>query len=203
MDTESFFDCCVFVPKTLIRKPIFQDRPDGLDAVAPVLAGDHSIGSAGAALVLLEYGDYACPSCSEAELVTRHLIEAFGTRLRFVFRHFPLPEHPLAELAAEAAEAAAAQGKFWPMHHLLFSHWQHLEPDALTRYAEMAGLDMQRFSAAMTDHTYRPLVQEHRRSGEQIGLHGSPSFFLNGKVIDVSFGLEHLEHAVRAALGED
>ena len=84
-------------------------------------------------MVAVGVGDYECPSCSEAEPVTLHLIEAFGTKLRFVFRHFPLMEHPHALLAAEAAEAAAAQDKFWPMHHLLFSHWQHLEPDALTR----------------------------------------------------------------------
>ena len=176
---------------------------DALDAVAGLLAGDHSIGSSRAGLLLLEYGDYECPSCSEAEPVTRHLIEAFGSHLRFVFRHFPLVEHPHAELAAEAAEAAAAQDKFWAMHHLLFTNWHHLELDALSQYAEMAGLDMRYFDRAMKDRTYRPRVQEHRRSGEQIGLHGSPSFFLNGKVVDVSFGLEHLEHAVRAALGKD
>lgn len=176
---------------------------DDLESVAVLLASDHSTGSSGAKWLLLEYGDYECPSCSEAEPVILHLIEAFGTKLRFVFRHFPLVEHPHAKLAAEAAEAAAAQDKFWPMHHLLFSHWQHLEPDALTRYAEMAGLDMHRFRTAMAERTYKPRVQAHRRSGEEIGLHGSPSFFLNGKVVDVSFGLDHLEQAVRAALGED
>ena len=89
------------------------------------------------------------------------------------------------------------------MHHLLFTHWQHLEPSALTRYAEMAGLDMLKFSTAMAERTYRSRVQAQRRNGEQIGLHGSRSFFLNGKVVDVSFGLDHLEHAVRAALGKD
>ena len=176
---------------------------DRLDEIEGLLASDHSTGSARAGLLLLEYGDYECPSCSEAEPVTRHLIEAFGGHLKFVYRHFPLAEHHHAELAAEAAEAAAAQDKFWPMHHLLFTHSRHLEPHALTRYAEMAGLDMQRFGTAMTARTYRQRVQEHRLSGEQIGLHGSPSFFLNGKVVDVSFGLEHLEHAVRAALGKD
>ncbi|MBC7734428.1 MAG: thioredoxin domain-containing protein [Bacteriovorax sp.] len=176
---------------------------EGLDQIEGLLASDHSTGSAGAGLLLLEYGDYACPSCSDAEPATQHLIEVFGGQLRFVYRHFPLAEHHHAELAAEAAEAAAAQNKFWPMHHLLFTHSRHLEPHALARYAEMAGLDMHRFNAAMAERTYRPRVQAHRRSGEQIGLHGSPSFFLNGKVVDVSFGLEHLEHAVRAALGKE
>ena len=110
--------------------------------------------------------------------------------------------HPHAELAAEAAEAAAAQGKFWEMHHPLFTDSQHLELGALTRYAALIELDMRRFSAELGDRTYLQHVQEHRRSGEQLALRGSPTFFLDGKLIDVSFGPEHLEHAVRAALGE-
>jgi protein-disulfide isomerase len=176
---------------------------DGLNTIEELLDSDHSTGAAGAALLLLEYGDYECPSCSEAEPATRHLIEVFGSRLRFVYRHFPLVEHPHAELAAEAAEAAAAQDKFWPMHHLLFTNSRRLQLGELTLYAEMVGLDMRRFGMAMAKRTYRPRVQAHRRSGEQIGLHGSPSFFLNGRVVDVSFGLDHLEHAVRAALGKE
>lgn len=176
---------------------------DDLTRIAGLLAADHVAGSDHARLLLLEYGDYECPSCVEAEPVTRHLIEAFGTRMKFVFRHFPLVEvHPHAELAAEAAEAAAAQHKFWPMHHLLFTHSQHLTLGALTRCAEMIELDMLRFNAEMADRIYTQRVHEHRRSGELIGLRGSPTFFLNGKMVDVSFGLEHLEHAVRAALGE-
>ena len=175
---------------------------DGLHAIAELLAFDHSTGSAGAALLLLECGDCECPSCGEGEPITRHLIDALGDRLRFVVRHFSSAKHPYAEIAAEKVEAAGVQGMFWPMHHLLFTHRQRLEPDALTHYAEMAGLDMRRFATAMAYRTYRPRVREHRRSGEQIGLHGSPGFFLRGKVVDVSFGLEHLEHAIRAALGK-
>jgi protein-disulfide isomerase len=123
--------------------------------------------------------------------------------MKFIYRHYPLVEvHPNAEIAAEAAEAAAAQGKFWPMHHLLFTHSRHLHLPALRHYAEMLDLDMRRFDAEMADHIYTQRVQEHRRSGEQIGLHGSPTFFLNGATVDVSFGLDHLERAVRVALGE-
>ena len=186
----------------VIGTPVTQ-AGDELDTIASLLASDHSTGGAHARLHLLEYGDYESASCGEAELETRHLLEVFGNRLRFTFRHFPLVEHPHAEQAAEAAEAAAAQDKFWPMHHLLFAHWQHLERDVLTQCAEQAGLDLPAFTAAMNKHAYRERVLEHRRSGELIGLRGSPSFFLNGKVVDVSFGLEHLEGAVRAALGED
>ena len=89
------------------------------------------------------------------------------------------------------------------MHHLLFTHWQHLERDALTQCAQQAGLDMSTFTAAIDKHSYSERVQEHRCGGELIGLRGSPSFFLIGKVVDVSFSLEHLERAVRAALGEE
>ncbi len=173
------------------------------NATEGLSAADHSTGAAQAHSVLVEYGDYECPSCAEAEPVTLHLVEAFGDRLKFVFRHFPLVEvHPHAELAAEAAEAAAAQGKFWEMHHQLFSHAHHLKPDALASYAQAIGLDMRRYNADMADRIYLQRVQEHRRAGEHLGLRSSPTFILNGKVVDVSFGLEHLEHAVRASLGE-
>ncbi len=186
---------------TSMKNPKVTERDTG--HIAGLLAADHIAGSAHAKLLLLEYGDYECPSCVEAEPATLHLIEVFGTRMQFVFRHFPLVEvHPHAELAAEAAEAAAAQDKFWPMHHLLFTHSRHLTPAALNQYAEMIDLDMVRFKAEMADRIYTQRVQEHRRSGEALGLRGSPSFFLNGRLVDVSFGLEHLEVAVRAALGE-
>lgn len=164
---------------------------------------DHVTGAAHAALTLTEYGDYECPSCGAAEPVTRHLMETFGDRLRFVFRHYPLLDvHPHAELAAEAAEAAAAQGKFWQMHHLLMSNQHHLTLPALAQYAEQLELDMNRFNAEMADRIYTQRVQEHRRAGDQLRLHASPSFFLNDTLVDVSFGLKRLESAVRAALGE-
>lgn len=176
---------------------------DELDAVAGLLAADHIAGSVHAKLLLLEYGDYECPSCAEAEPVTLHLIDTFGKHLRFVFRHFPLVQiHPHAEIAAEAAEAAAVQDKFWAMHHALFTHSTRLTPAALDEYAEAVGLDMQRFKADMADRLCAQRVQEHRRSGELIGLRGSPTFFLNGAFVDVSFGLDHLDNAVRAALQE-
>jgi protein-disulfide isomerase len=184
-----------------MKKPTTAEADHG--HIAGLLAADHIAGSAHADLLLLEYGDYECPSCVEAEPVTQHLVEVFGNRMKFVFRHFPLVEvHPHAELAAEAAEAAAAQDKFWPMHHLLFTHSHHLTPAALDQCAETIGLDMLRFKAEMADRIYTQRVHEHRRSGELVRLRGSPSFFLNGEVVDVSFGLDHLELAVRAALGE-
>ena len=168
---------------------------------AALAAADHVLGGAHAKLTLLEYGDYECPACIQAEPLMRHLVGAHRGRLQFVFRHFPLVEvHPNAELAAEAAEAAAAQGQFWPMHHLLFAQTHRLTPAALVGYAQSLGLDMNRFNAEMGDRIYTQRIQEHRRAGERSGLRATPAFFLNGKAVDVSFGFEKLDEAVQAAL---
>jgi len=169
--------------------------------VQALIGADHSQGDPKAELTLLEYGDYECAACIQAEPLTRHLVATFGKRMRFVFRHFPQSEvHPHAELAAEASEAAAAQGKFWPMHHLLFTQPRHLDATALARDAESTGLDMIRFRAEMADRIYTQRVQEHRRAGETSGVRATPAFFLNGAAVDVSFGFERLEAAIHAAL---
>jgi protein-disulfide isomerase len=163
---------------------------------------DHCQGDPQAKVILVEYGDYECPACIQAEPFARHVVETFGARIGFVFRHFPQVEaHPHAELAAEAAEAAAAQGRFWPMHHLLFSQTHHLALPALNGYAEAIGLDMIRFDAEMADHIYTQRIQEHRRAGTLSGVRGTPTFFLNGRLVDVSFGYDRLEAALQAALG--
>lgn len=164
---------------------------------------DHETGNLHATVTVVEYGDYECPRCAQAEQAVRHLIEAFGDRLRFVFRHYPdAPAHPHAELAAEAAEAAAAQGKFWQMHALLFDQSQHLKPAAILRDAEKLELDMTRFRGDLADHVYLQRVREHHAAGEQLGLRGTPCFFVDDKPVDVSFSLQNLENSVRTALGE-
>jgi len=164
-------------------------------------AAEHMRGDADASLTLVEYGDYECPACSQAAPLTQHLVESFGKRLRFIYRHFPLMEmHPHAELAAEAAEAAAAQGEFWAMHHRLFSQPQPLDLPALTAHAQSIGLDMNRFNGEMADRIYTQRIQEHRRAGERSGVHVTPSFFLNGTPVDVSLGFEKLNEAIHAAL---
>lgn len=175
------------------------DAPAG-PVVALTLA-DHSQGGEHTTVTLLEYGDYECPYCVRAEPLTRKLIEASGPRLRFVFRHLPLMElHAHAELAAEAAEAAAAQGQFWAMHHQLFTQGHHLALPVLTHCAESIGLDMIRFNAEMADRIYTQRVHEHRQAAEADDVHTTPSYLLNGQRIDVSHGFGPLEQAVAAAL---
>jgi protein-disulfide isomerase len=176
----------------------------GNSAHPAALAGtDHATGSLHARVTVVEYGDFECTRCAQAYPAVRLLLEAFGDRMRFVFRHFPDAEaHPHAEMAAEAAEAAAAQGKFWDMHAQLFEHSLHLSQKVIFHAAEAIELDMTRFRGDMADHVYLQRVREHHAAGVRLGLRGTPCFYLNDVPVDVSFSLEHLEHAVRAALGE-
>ena len=121
--------------------------------------------------------------------------------MRYAFRHFPLTEvHPHAQLAAEAAEAAAGQHKFWPMHDLLFEQQLHLKPKDLRRYAGELELDPERFDYELNDQVYRQRVNEHIEGGRRSGVRATPTFFVDGALVDVSFGLDRLFETVRAQL---
>ena len=167
----------------------------------PDEAVEHIQGPASAGVTLLEYGDFQCPSCGQAHAAMKIMLAHFGQQLRFVYRHNPQRQaHPDAELAAEAAEAAAAQGRFWPYYDLLFEHQQHLKEKHLLDYARQLDLDMARFQNEMRDHVYLQRVQEHMQSGEHLGLRSTPAFYVNGMFTDVSFGLQHLHEAIDKAL---
>lgn len=167
----------------------------------PIAHYDHVLGPRAAKLALVQYGDFECPLCAQACPAVKLLLKDFPSEIRFAFRHYPVLEaHPHAELAAEAAEAAGGQNKFWQMHDRLFEHQSRLDPEALRRYAVELELDMRRYDAEMADHIYLQRVQEHRASARASGVQGSPAFFLDGNVVDVSFGLEHLFQAVKRRL---
>ncbi|HEX4152554.1 MAG TPA: DsbA family protein [Steroidobacteraceae bacterium] len=169
--------------------------------VVPPEPADHSRGSEHAPVTLIEYGDFECPSCKLAVQTPRLLLERFPNRLRFIFRHFPLEDaHPHALMAAEAAEAAAAQGSFWAMHDLLFAHQTHLKTEDLRRYAADAGVDLARYTAEMDDHIYLQRVREHAQGGRRSHIRATPTFFVNGGVQDISFGMQALHDAVAAAV---
>ena len=169
--------------------------------LVPDKATDHSRGSVFAPVTLIEYGDFECPSCAQAHGAMEIMLAHFGEQLRFVFRHFPLREvHPHAEMAAEAAEAAAAQGKFWPMHDLLLTHQPHLKEKHLLAYAVQVGLDVPRYQNEMRDQVYLQRVQEHLHSGRLLNVRSTPAFFVNGHFADVSFGLQHLHEAIDRVL---
>jgi protein-disulfide isomerase len=169
-------------------------------AVAPEPT-DHSDGPEHARVTVVEYGDFECPSCKVAATTPVLLMERFPNKVRFVFRHFPVVEaHPHAMLAAEASEAAAAQGKFWPMYKMLFDNQAHLGEKNLLRYAGEAGLDMTRYVAEMDDHIYLQKVREHVEGARRSHIRATPTFFINGVLQDISFGMKALHDAVATAV---
>jgi Na+/H+ antiporter NhaA len=145
-------------------------------------ARDHVRGPVGAPLELVEFGDVECPFCGRATGVLAELRRRFGDDLRYVFRHLPLPDvHPHAELAAEATEAAGAQGAFWAMHDRLFAHQDQLEAGELLDHAAALGLDLGRFARDLGDGTFAARVRDDAASAEASGVSGTPTFFVNGE----------------------
>jgi len=171
------------------------------DLAVPINPTDHSLGPSHAPITLVEYGDFECPNCKQAAPAVKLLLQRFTGRVRFIYRHFPLEEvHPHALQAALAAEVAAGQDKFWPMHDLLFDNQPHLKPPQLRRYAERLELDMVRYDADMADTVYLQRVREDIEGGSRSGVRATPTFFLNGVIADVSAGLQRLFDQVEAAL---
>jgi protein-disulfide isomerase len=167
----------------------------------PVRDLDHVLGATHAPVTVVEYGDFECPNCKQAQPAMRLLLERFAGRVRIAYRHFPLEDvHPHALAAAQAAECAGGQGKFWPMHDLLFEDQAHLARKDLHARAERLGLDMARFSAEMDDEVYLQRVREQLQSGLDSGVRGTPAFFVNDRIEDVSFGLRALFDAVERRL---
>ena len=166
----------------------------------PVSERDHSQGPATAAVTLVQYGDYECPYTRQSTTIVRAIQQQLGDKLRFVFRNFPLTEiHPHALHAALAAEAAAAQGKFWQMHDYIFHHQHTLEDSDLEHFAEAVGLDMQQFARDMAERPYMSRIEEDLKSGIRSGVRGTPTFFINGVLYPGSWEQEALLAALEEA----
>ena len=163
---------------------------------------DHIQGSPDAPVTLVEYGDYECPYCGAAYPILKEVQAEMGDKLRFVFRNFPIStSHPHAEQAAEAAEAAASQGRFWEMHDYLYEHQRHLEDTDLHRYAEEVGLDVGAFDDALATHAGEQRVREDFMSGVRSGVNGTPTFYINGRRHDGAYDADTLTSALNAAAG--
>jgi protein-disulfide isomerase len=161
---------------------------------------DHIQGPADAPVTLLEYGDYECPYCGAAYPIVKEVQARMGHRLRFVFRNFPIStSHPHAEQAAEAAEAAAAQGRFWEMHDLLYENQRRLGDQDLRGYAGTLGLDVETFDEELAEHVYAARVREDFMSGVRSGVNGTPAFYINGARHDDSYDIETLHAALEQA----
>ena len=167
----------------------------------PVGPRDHVRGAESAAVTLVEYGDFECPQCGAARPIVARVVDTFGDRLRFVFRHFPLTSsHPSAQHAAEEAEWASAQGAFWPMYEALYDAQKNLSDARMLNVAEGLGLARAELQQAWTAHTFIARVKEDFASGIASGVTGTPAFFINGVRHEGGWDELALSHAIEQAL---
>jgi protein-disulfide isomerase len=173
----------------------------GSTLVLPVGRRDHIQGAPDAPVTLLEYGDYECPYCGEAYPIVKKIQQHLGEKMRFAFRNFPLTNvHTHAEEAAEAAEAAADQEKFWEMHDYLYKHQRALGHEQLIDHAQRLGLDVRRFTDELVRHSFAERIREDFLSGVRSGVNGTPTFFINGLRHDASFEFSTLLNAINGQL---
>jgi protein-disulfide isomerase len=181
------------------------------DAGAPALppAVDASVGSspsqgpADAKVTVIEFGDFECPFCGEEEPIVTQMLSDYSGRIRFVFKEFPLAEiHPYAEMAAQAALAANAQGDFWRYHNMLYANQSALTVPDLEGYAKTLGLDTTTFDAALTNQTYAAAVQADIDEGESLGVNGTPTFFINGVMVVGAVPYSDLESVINEELAK-
>src|ERR1700729_2725425 len=186
------------LPDTLRARQVARTAEDILDLTADVDPNyDHIRGPDDAPVTLVEYGDFECPYCGQAESTIRELLASHGGDVRYVWRHLPLNDvHPSAQLAAEASEAAAAQGKFWEMYDILLAHQSALAPRDLSAYATQLGLDVDRFKDELHRREYAQRVSEDVASADESGLWGTPTFFINGRRHYGVYDIETLTDAV-------
>ena len=196
------FHAVSLLPRDMLgRAEAMTSRPlaDLTDPVDP--ARDHLRGAPDAPVTLVEYGDYECPYCGRAAPVMRQLLDRFDGRLRFVFRHLPLTDvHPNAALAAQAAEAAGAQGRYWEMHDVLFEHQDALDVGSLRSHALQLGLDGDRFEADLREGRHAARVAQDVNTAEDAGVAGTPSFFINEVRYRGAYDLDSMDTLVRRVL---
>jgi protein-disulfide isomerase len=180
-------------------------RPVPTARLTPALGpDDHVDGPPDAPLELVVYGDFECPYCVAAQSIIRRVRDRLGDRLRFAFRHMPMPElHPLAPKAAEAAEAAGAQAAFWPMHDRMYAARGRLAVADLARYADELGLDAARVRDELAAGVHEPRVERDRESAIASGVLGTPAFFVNGEHHDGAFDVGSLVAALEARADGD
>ncbi len=191
------------LPAGLRARQISGTAEDILDLADEVDPGrDHVRGPEDAPVTLVEYGDFQCPYCGQAETVIRELLSSFGDELRYVWRHLPLNDvHPSAQLAAEAAEAAAAQGRFWEMYDLLLENQDRLSPRDIGAYADELGIDPERFWGQVRRHEHADRIAQDVASADASGVSGTPSFFINGRRYQGAYDIDTLTAVVRTARG--
>jgi protein-disulfide isomerase len=185
-----------------LKKREEANKPLNAESQALIAAANApAFGSPNAKVTIVEFSDFECPYCSRAADVTKQIKEKYGDKVRFVFRQFPLSFHKNAQLAAEAALAANAQGKFWQFHDLLFANQQKLDAASLDEHAKKAGLNMAAFKASLDKHEFAATVDADTKLGEQVSVQGTPTMFINGARVANPTDFEALSAQIDQALG--
>lgn len=184
-------------------KRIAEEPPPVLeDPIKISTAGDPVRGPDNAKLTIVEFSDFQCPYCSTAAKQTSQVLKQFPKDVRLVFKQFPLDSHSQAEMGAEAALAAQAQGKFWEMHDLIYGGFPNLSRSIVEGYAKQLKLDMKKFDAEMTGHKYRDRVLAEEKEGEDAGVAGTPTFYFNGKKFNGLFDVASVVPVIQKELGQ-
>ena len=175
--------------------------------VSAVNDNENIKGDKEAATTLIEYSDFQCPACGSYYPIVKKVTEDLGAKVRFAYRHFPLPQHKNAKLAATVAEAAGKQGKFWEMHDLIFqnqSDWSEEKNVAIlfAKYAQDIGLDLARFQTDIASDDIKAKIENDYKSGVKAGVNSTPSFFLNGKKMDNPRNYDEFKNSIEQALGQ-
>ncbi len=182
-------------------KKIATEPPAVLDDPVKIsTTGDPVRGPENARVTIVEFSDFQCPFCSKAVSETKALMRQFPKDVKLVFKQFPLDDHAQAEFGAEAALAAQAQGKFWEMHDLLYAGYPNLSRTRVMGYATKLGLDVKRFTAELNSHKYKARVQAEEQEGEEAGVGGTPTFFINGKKFNETFDVATVAPLIRNEL---
>jgi len=177
------------------------NKPLTAELQAAIAAGSpSSFGPAGAKVQVVEFSDFQCPFCSQAADVVHQIRQKYGDKVRFTFRQFPLPMHPNAREAAEAALAAGTQGKFWEFHDRLFKNQKNLDRAALEEHAKQTGLNVAAFKKSLDEHKFGPVVEADLKLGEKVQVNGTPSMFVNGTRVANPTNFEAISALIDAAL---
>jgi protein-disulfide isomerase len=166
---------------------------------------NHRVGSDSAKVTIVEFADFQCPACRNAHPTLKQIVETYKDKINFVYRHFPLPQHKNARLAAKAAEAAGEQGKFWEIYGELYNNQSEWEasgkPDELfIKYAKNLELDVEDFTDSLKSDKHDANIQQDISDGVSLGVNSTPSFFINGKKLDPPFSYDHMKEEIEAAL---
>ncbi len=186
-ETKFFIGVAILSIVILIAGAFLFSKPETIIPREDLVAADSvSKGATESATYLVEFSDFQCPSCKAVAPLVDALVAQYGDQLRFVYRHFPLDQHPFAEISARAAEAAGMQGKFWEMHALLFENQERLSEDVINELAQSLALDMDQFALDLDSAQLKDKVQRDRSLGLRLGVNSTPTFFLNGKKLQLN-----------------